>query len=147
MSNIVQLPTSKEVEQAKETSRTLAKYASQERVKMTITSENGENEDIILPGAAVDLLLKILTTTSQGKAINLRPINSVLTTQEAANMINISRPHLVKLLENGEIDFHKVGAHRRIYLTDLMAYAEKNKKARNEAMDKLASLGQELNLD
>ena len=146
MNNAVELPTSQEIEEAKVTSRTLAKYASQERVTMTVTGENGETEDIIFPGHAMEMLLKILTETSQGKAISIMPINSEITTQEAANMMNVSRPHIVKLLEQSVIPYHKVGSHRRIYLKDLLQYMEKNHNDRNKTLDELTALSQELGL-
>lgn len=147
MSNIAELPTPREVEQAKESSRTLAKYARQERVTMSIKSNSGETEDVILPGHAMDLLLDILTAMSEGKGINLFPVNAVLTTQEAADLLSVSRPHLVKLLENKEIEFHKAGSHRRIFLKDLLKYSQENSRARDDALDELARLGQELGLD
>lgn len=146
MNQIVELPTAQEIELAKESSRTLAKYATQDRVTLKITGENGESEDVILPGHIVAILLKISTEMSQGKAISLTPINAELTTQEAANMMNVSRPHLVKLLEQEALPFHKVGTHRRIYLKDLLEYIENNDKARSQSLDELAALSQELGL-
>lgn len=146
MNQIVKLPTAQEIELAKESSRTLAKYATQDRVTLKITGENGESEDVILPGHIVAILLKISTEMSQGKAISLTPINAELTTQEAANMMNVSRPHLVKLLEQEALPFHKVGTHRRIYLKDLLEYIENNDKARSQSLDELAALSQELGL-
>jgi excisionase family DNA binding protein len=146
MNQIVELPTSQEIELAKESSRTLAKYANQERVTLKITGEDGQSEDIILPGHIMAMLLKISTEMSQGKAISLIPINAELTTQEAANMMNVSRPYLVKLLEQKTIPFHKVGTHRRIYLKDLLTYMEENDKARSQTLDELAALSQELGL-
>jgi excisionase family DNA binding protein len=146
MNQIVELPTSQEIELAKESSRTLAKYANQERVTLKITGEDGQSEDIILPGHIMAMLLKISTEMSQGKAISLIPINAELTTQEAANMMNVSRPYLVKLLEQKTIPFHKVGTHRRIYLKDLLAYMEENDEARSQTLDELAALSQELGL-
>jgi excisionase family DNA binding protein len=92
------------------------------------------------------MLLKISTEMSQGKAISLIPINAELTTQEAANMMNVSRPYLVKLLEQEVIPFHKVGTHRRIYLKDLLTYMEENDEARSKTLDELAALSQELGL-
>lgn len=147
MNSIAELPTRQEIEQAKETSRALAKYSGQDRVTMTIKSGNGDNKDIILPGHLMETLLNILTVMSQGKAVNVIPINSELTTQEAANMMNVSRPYLVKLLEQKGIPYHKVGTHRRVYLKDLLDYIHENNKARKQALDKLAALGQELGLD
>ena len=146
MNQAVELPTPQDIALAKESSRALAKYADQDRVTLKITGEDGQSEDIILPGHIMAMLLKISTEMSQGKAISLIPINAELTTQEAANMMNVSRPHLVKLLEQEALSFHKVGTHRRIYLKDLLAYMEDNDKARRQSLDDLAALSQELGL-
>jgi excisionase family DNA binding protein len=146
MNQAVELPTPQDIALAKESSRALAKYADQDRVTLKITGEDGQSEDIILPGHIMAMLLKISTEMSQGKAISLIPINAELTTQEAANMMNVSRPHLVKLLEQEELSFHKVGTHRRIYLKDLLTYMEDNDKARRQSLDDLAALSQELGL-
>jgi excisionase family DNA binding protein len=146
MNQAVELPTPQDIELAKESSRALAKYADQDRVTLKITGEDGQSEDIILPGHIMAMLLKISTEMSQGKAISLIPVNAELTTQEAANMMNVSRPHLVKLLEQEALPFHKVGTHRRIYLKDLLAYMEDNDKARSQSLDDLAALSQELGL-
>ncbi|MFT6386811.1 MAG: excisionase family DNA binding protein [Cellvibrionaceae bacterium] len=146
MNQIIELPTSQEIELAKQSSRTLAKYANQDRVTLKITGEDGQSEDITLPGHIMAMLLKISTEMSQGKAISLIPINAELTTQEAANMMNVSRPHLVKLLEQETIPFHKVGTHRRIYLEDLLAHIQENDEARSKTLDELAALSQDLGL-
>jgi excisionase family DNA binding protein len=146
MNQAVELPTPQDIALAKESSRALAKYADQDRVTLKITGEDGQSEDIILPGHIMAMLLKISTEMSQGKAISLIPINAELTTQEAANMMNVSRPHLVKLLEQEALSFHKVGTHRRIYLKDLLTYMEDNDKARRQSLDDLAALSQELGL-
>ena len=92
----------------------------------------------------MDMLLQILTEVSKGKAINIMPIGQELTTQEVANFLNVSRPHVIKLLETEEIPFHKVGSHRRVYLKDLIDYMNKNHKARAETLDELAELSQSL---
>lgn len=88
----------------------------------------------------------MLSQIAQGNAVTLLPIPAELTTQEAANLLNVSRPHLVKLLEAGEIPFHKVGTHRRVRFEDLMRYKEHINQKRMEALDELAAQAQELNL-
>lgn len=117
-SNVLQLPTDDDVSVARQTSRTLAKYANQARVSMNI---NGEDE-VILPGPAMDVLLIVLDEISKGNAISVMPVNAELSTQEAANLLNVSRPHLVTLLERGELPFTKVGTHRRVKAQDVIEY-------------------------
>ena len=73
------------------------------------------------------------------------PVHAELTTQEAANILNVSRPHLVKLLEQGQLPYHKTGRHRRVLFADLMQFKEKRAQESNEAMQELADQGQDLN--
>ena len=140
--NLVHLPTSEEIDVAKQSSRTLAKYASADRVQMSISGSNGESDEFVLPGHVMKILLDVLSEMSKGNAISLIPHNQEVSTQEAANILNVSRPFLVKLLENGDIPFHKVGTHRRVRLQDILSYKTETDEQRSEALDKLAELSQ-----
>ena len=102
--------------------------------------------DITIPRKALKLLQFILSSMAQGKAVSLIPSDSEVTTQQAADMLNVSRPHLVKLLEQGALPFKKVGSHRRILLEDLLAYETKQTKQREHQLQLLADQAQELNL-
>src|SRR5258705_6914068 len=80
-----------------------------------------ESQDFLrIPKKALSLLFDILNNMAQGRSITLIPSDAEVSTQQAADMLNVSRPHLVKLLEEGEIPFKKVGTHRRIELKDLI---------------------------
>ena len=140
---IVHLPTQAEIEQAKISSRTLSKYADVDRVQLSLRGCNGESDDLVLPGHVLQILLNVLSEMSKGNAISLIPHHQEVSTQEAANLLNVSRPFLVGLLEKGEIPFRKVGAHRRVLLTDVIAYREKTDRLRTQALDELAALSQE----
>lgn len=140
---IVHLPTPAEVEQAKISSRTLSKYADVERVKLALRGCNGESDDLVLPGHVLQILLDVLSEMSKGNAISLIPHHQEVSTQEAASLLNVSRPFLVGLLEKGEIPFRKVGAHRRVLLTDILEYKERCDHQRAEALDELAAFSQE----
>ena len=83
---------------------------------------------------------------AQGKSIALMPTDAEITTQQAAEILNVSRPHVIKLLEKGDIPFKKVGSHRRILLQDILEYESKFKSERRKKLDYLAKEAQKLNL-
>lgn len=139
---IVHLPTAAEVEQAKLSSRTLSKYADVDRVQLSLRGSNGETDELVLPGHVLQILLDVLAEVSQGNAISLIPYHQEISTQEAANLLNVSRPFLVRLLESGDIPFRKVGAHRRVKLQDVLSYKEQIDRQRHAALDELAGLSQ-----
>jgi excisionase family DNA binding protein len=143
---LLHLPTSAEAEQAKISSRTLSKYADVDRVQLQLRGSNGESDDLILPGHVLQLLLDVLSEISKGNAISLIPHHQEVSTQEAANLLNVSRPFLVGLVEKGEIPFRKVGAHRRVLLTDVLAYKEKTDGLRTQALNELTALSQDENM-
>ena len=102
-----------------------------------------DGEDLILPRSALDLLRKLLAEMAQGNAVTLMPVHAEVTTQEAANLLNVSRPHLVKLLEEGAIPFTRVGTHRRIRFQDVMAYRAARATESEAALQALADQAQE----
>jgi excisionase family DNA binding protein len=89
------------------------------------------------------LLVDILAELADGNAVKVVPVHAELTTQEAADMLNVSRPHLVKLLEDGVLPFHRTGKHRRVRFADLMQYKDVRDRASEEAMAELARQAQE----
>jgi excisionase family DNA binding protein len=103
-------------------------------------------EFITIPKKAFSFLVAILQNMAEGKSISIVPSDSEVSTQQAADMLHVSRPHLVKLLESGAIPFKKVGSHRRVLLQDIMTYEEQLNKQREEQLDFLANQAQELNL-
>lgn len=104
------------------------------------------DEAVTIPRKALELLRFILSSMAEGKAVSLIPSDSDLTTQQAADMLNVSRPHLVKLLEKGALPFQKVGSHRRIQLEDLLRYEQQQAEQRQQHLQFLAQQAQELNL-
>jgi excisionase family DNA binding protein len=105
------------------------------------------HDEIEVPVAALRMLVDILANMAEGNAMSLVPIHAELTTQQAADFLNVSRPHLVGLIDRGELGHHKVGTHRRIYFRDLMAYREQRLMQSHAALDAMAEQAQNLNLD
>jgi excisionase family DNA binding protein len=97
-----------------------------------------DGHQVAIPEPVHDLLLLILKNLQAGRAISIVPEHQQLTTQRAANILGVSRPFLVRLVENGDIPFHMVGSHRRIYLRDLMDYKRRRDAARHEAINNMA---------
>ncbi|WP_229204213.1 excisionase family DNA-binding protein [Dyadobacter alkalitolerans] len=111
-----------------------------------IISIQESGELFTIPKKALEFLAHILSIMAEGKAISLIPSESEVSTQQAADMLNVSRPHIVKLLEQGVMPFKKAGSHRRILLEDLMKYADQLDKTRKQNLKFLAEQAQELNL-
>lgn len=106
----------------------------------------GGEPEIALPDAVFGLLMHILGLMREGKAISIVPVTQVLTTQQAAEVIGVSRPFLVKLLEEKYIPFHTVGTHRRVYLKDLMDYKQQRDERRKIVLGTMARAAEEMGL-
>jgi excisionase family DNA binding protein len=140
-------PTETEALLARETSRLLASHVRTRRdLRVRILDDEQTGDILSLPASAVRLLLDILTEMAQGNAVTLIPVQAELTTQQAADLLNVSRPHLVSLLNEGKIPYRKVGTHRRVLFEDLMAYKRRIDKAREKVLDQLAQEAQELDM-
>jgi excisionase family DNA binding protein len=103
-------------------------------------------ETIEIPAAALRLLVGILNEMAEGHAVTLVPTQAELTTQEAADFLNVSRPYLIGLLEEGQIPFHKTGTHRRVLFGELLAYKTQTQEKRRQALQELTALSQELGM-
>jgi excisionase family DNA binding protein len=99
-----------------------------------------------LPPKVLRLFADVLGSLAQGKAVAIMPKELDVTTQEAAMFLNVSRPYLVRLLEEGKIAYHKVGTHRRVRFEDVVRYKEDRQKVSQDALQKLADQAQELNM-
>jgi excisionase family DNA binding protein len=99
-----------------------------------------------LPDTVFRLLKDIVRNMKLGRAIVLIPEDQQLTTQRAADLLGVSRPHLVKLLEAGELPYHKAGSHRRVYLRDILAYERRRDAERKKALDSIAKEAYEAGL-
>jgi excisionase family DNA binding protein len=93
-----------------------------------------------------DLLTHIVRELARGNGVSVAPLQAELTTQAAADLLNVSRPFLVKLLETGALPFHHVGTHRRVKLADVLAYRNHRSHARRAALAEMARDAQEMGL-
>jgi len=108
---------------------------------------DGEHEIVALPPSVLHLLNEILIQMAQGNAVQILPTRCELTTVQAAELLNVSRPYLIGLLEKGEIPYHKTGTHRRILLEDVQRYKQVTDEKRMESLRELSELSEELGLD
>jgi excisionase family DNA binding protein len=132
----------------KEISHRLASLLGDQReVRIQLVEDEQPTETLAVPASALRLLAQILAEMAQGNAVTVTPVHAELSTQQAADILHVSRPFLVQLLEKGEIPFHKVGAHRRIRFADLMAYKHELYAKRQQTLDDLAAYDQELGLE
>ena len=114
-------------------------------VNLQVEGEDG-GAPLSLPDAAAGPLLDLLSDLAKGRAVSVSDADEELTTREAAELLNVSRPHLTQLLKEGEIPSHKVGSHHRVYRWDVPAYKAWRREQAEEAMQELTRLGQELRL-
>ena len=141
-------PSMRDVALAKESGRKLATVAGRKHRKLEVRlgPKGGTGEFIKLPGAAITLLQTILTEMGNGNAIALVPIRAQLTTQQAAEMLGVSRPFIVKEIKAGKLKHQMTGTHRRIQYSDLMEYRAKMRSQQDVAMDELVKQAQELGM-
>ena len=147
--NKLRIPSESEIELSTLSSRILSSVQNYDSSTQTIKvgSGNGEERSLAIPTVAYELLIDILSQMAQGNTVTLIPIQAELSTQQAANILNVSRPHLIKLLESGEIPYYKVGKHRRILAQKLYDYKSDIDAKRSLTLDELTALTQELGLD
>jgi excisionase family DNA binding protein len=144
--NEVVTPTKADAALAKETGRKLAAHLGEKSgVRLELKSGTA-SEELVLPPSALRLLVRALDELGQGNAVTLTPLRAELTTQQAADLLNVSRPHLVKLLDEGAIPGRNVGSHRRVLLEDLLAYKREFEARRKAALDELTALSQDLDM-
>ena len=144
--NEVFTPTDADSALAKASSRRLAAHVGSGNGLRSEVKTGTTSEELVLPPSAVRVLVRVLTDMGQGNAVTLTPIRAELTTQQAADLLNVSRPHLVKLLDEGTTPSRKVGTHRRVQLEDLLGYKRDFQARRQVALEELAELSQDLGL-
>ena len=139
-------PTDIEVRQASEAARAIATALTPEGLPFTV-NRNGNRTEVDLPPALGQLVLDVLTHVARGEMITFVPYGAELTTKEAADLLNVSRPFLISLLDERKIAHHQVGTHRRIRASDVLAFRAKRDAERSSALSDLQKLGQEFDED
>ncbi len=142
------IPSKEESMLASKALTSLSKLIEGRRVapKVVPLASLSKLKEIGMPIGVFELILELLNQVAQGRSVTIIPSNKEFTTQEAADLLNVSRPFVIKLLEEGKIPFHKVGAHRRIKAQDLMTYRRKSEEESTEAFQELAEISQKLGL-
>jgi excisionase family DNA binding protein len=142
------VPTEEDATLAKKSSQALAAYIGNKDAFHSIKVEldDGVSQTVKIPSLAFQMLVDILGQMAKGNAVTFIPVHAELTTQEAADILNVSRPYLVGLLEGGEIPFRKVGTRRRVRYLDLLNYKNQIDALRMEALDELTAQAQELDM-
>ena len=144
--NEVVTPSEAEAVIARVSGPRLAAYLKERGELRLEFKTGGSSEDLVLPASALRLLVRALAEMGEGNAVALTPVRAELTSQQAADILNVSRPHLVKLLDEGAIPSRKVGSHRRVPLADLLAYKREFEARRHAALDELQALSQDLKM-
>lgn len=124
--------------------RYLSTHAEERAIRVVV---GGDPDDALsLPRDAVDLLARVLAHMAAGQGVSVVPAHAELTTQQAADLLNVSRPYLIGLLDAEKIAYRKVGKHRRVRVDSLMEYKRKDDHDRREVADELSKLNQDMGL-
>ncbi len=143
-------PTQQDAKLARESSAALAplmRDADANRLPhILVRTEDNREADIALPASVLRLILGALQEMGKGNAVTLLPLQAELTTQQAADMMRVSRPSLIKMLDDGKLPFRKIGAHRRILYSDVLSYIQTEHARRTSVMEELVAETERLGL-
>ena len=136
-------PTAQEAALARASGQRLSRYRGGNRPLSLRVVDAAQEQPIELPAGAVAMLMDILEAMAAGRGVSIIPENAELTTVQAADILNVSRPFLIKLLVEGALPYRKVGKHRRILMEDVMNYKSRIDRDREAVLDQLAAEAQE----
>lgn len=139
-------PSARDAAMARVSGQVLSAFVGKKVPLALKVREAGKDKPLELPAGAVALLMEILEAMAAGRGITLIPENAELTSVQAADVLNVSRPFLIKLLDDNILPHRKVGKHRRIRMEDVMAYKGKIDREREAVLDRLAKEAQELGM-
>ena len=138
-------PSPDEVQAARQAARALSRLGAERMIRFTV--EDQQEEPIRLPATIFAMVVDLLSKLGNGNAVTIVPVEAELTTQQAADYLNVSRPHLVKLLERGDVPFRMVGTHRKVRAKDVINYRSQVDGVRHEALRVMSVTDAELGLD
>lgn len=143
-------PNDADVELARQASEHLANFGRSRKngnaISLRVVGDRGNEHALSIPASAFQLFFEILDEMGKGNAVALLPMQAELSTQQAADLLKVSRPFLVSQMDGGAIPFRKVGAHRRVLVADLLEYRRRMHAGRLKALEELAAQAQELNM-
>lgn len=142
------VPTAQDVKLAEQSCQFLARHLVRRYsdLKFRLVEDGRDTDAVAIPPSALTLFMRLLEEMAHGNAVTLLPMHAELTTQQAADLLNVSRPYLVHLLEEGKLPYRKVGTHRRVQVRDVLVYKEQTDTERRQALDELAAEAQTLGL-
>lgn len=148
MNAITAIPNAEEMALAKLSSQELAAVIESqgESQLLSVIDSRGQTHEVTLPVSALKLMVEVLTQLGQGNSVNITPIQAELTTQEAADLLNMSRPTLIKLLDSGALPFSRTGNRRKVPFAAVLEYKQNLQEQRLSALVELSALDQELGL-
>ncbi len=137
-----------EVEMAQVAQRCIMEALDHSRAaQITLTTDTGEHPTVAVPPAALKLIGQVLGAMSERRSVSIIANDHELSTVEAANFLNVSRPFIIKEIEAGRLKHRLVGTHRRIEFSDLLAYAQEMRQRQAQALDRMAENARELGLE
>lgn len=138
--------TDEDRDAARDASRALSRLSGRGSVHVEAKTDQEHRQSFVLPAAAVSLLTHILVELADGRHVSVMRSDAELTTQQAANMLNVSRPYLIRLLMEEKLPFHMANTHRRVALQDLLAYRQMRDARSLTTRQALADEAQELDM-
>jgi len=136
-----ELPSGDEKDSANQLRKILSSHKnSGEPIKLSAQLDADSHAEVVLAPALAKFLINVLRIIGAGQAVTLVPVTQQLSTKQAADILNVSRPFLIKLLDAEEISHHMVGRHRRIDAKDIFAYRERMRSKKEKALDEIASI-------
>jgi excisionase family DNA binding protein len=139
-------PSEADMKLAQEGSRTLSRFLSNGEQRAIRVTDSVKSAEVVLPLDVFKLLIGILAELGRGNSVTVIPLEAELTTQQAADLLNVSRPFLITLLTEGQIPYRKVGTRRRVKLIDIISYKNRIDEARMKVLEELTAEAQELNM-